>query len=147
MLNAALRSLSSASPRGLRFADASVTRSHVHHLRTPLTRAAPLLSSCGKRYIQGGSPAPQPGQPDPTEANPDEDGKSSKNGDESGNDWKGTAFKMFESAATTFASVAILGYVTCMLPRSFSPCWIFNMKSEFFSSPRSFCFIILLYSH
>lgn len=50
------------------------------------------------------SPAPSPA-PDPT-AELDDDGQKPK-----GKDWGPTLFKMFESAATTFASIAILGLV------------------------------------
>ncbi|KAK7630476.1 hypothetical protein IWX48DRAFT_615171 [Phyllosticta citricarpa] len=131
MLNAALRSLSSTSPRAIRFADAPVTRGHAHRLRTPLTRAAPPLSASGKRFIQGGSPAPQPGQPDPTEAAPEEHGKPRKNGEEPGNDWKGTAFKMFEAAATTFASVAILGLVGYSYTRYYKYMILEKMENAF----------------
>ena len=48
----------------------------------------------------------------PNEVDEEEDSKSSKNKKESKKyKWGETLFKMFEAALTTFASVAILGFV------------------------------------
>ncbi|KAF2139559.1 uncharacterized protein K452DRAFT_328013 [Aplosporella prunicola CBS 121167] len=61
------------------------------------------VAAVGRRWVSGGSPAPQP-QPDPTEA--ETFAESKKNGE-----WRETAWKMFESAMTTFASISVLGLV------------------------------------
>ena len=41
--------------------------------------------------------------------------KGSKDDGKEKFDWRGTSFKMIEAALTTFASVAILGFVTALL--------------------------------
>jgi hypothetical protein len=56
-----------------------------------------------KRHINGVTGPQTDPNPDPTPDDGSDEKPSSK--------WKGTAFKMFESAATTFASISILGLV------------------------------------
>lgn len=74
-----------------------------------VTRHIPYLP---KRFNNQTQP-PNPGQvnPDPMDQDdPDEDGKKGK-GQDDGPTFKSTILRMLETAATTFASIAILGYV------------------------------------
>ena len=66
----------------------------------------PFSTSAQLRQYQDPRPDPSPQagpqQPDVPEDEP-------QKGKEDGHSWKTTAWKMFESAATTFASLAVLG--------------------------------------
>ena len=82
---------------------------------------ARIIPYYNKRFNSpnSGQPSqPQPGQPQPGQVNPDpldqdagddDKGKSKGQGDDP--NWKSTAFKMMETGATTFTSIAILGCV------------------------------------
>lgn len=114
------RSLQSTVPRLQRSARSTLaTRLHAAYSVAQLARAPVAASKFQhhpRRFITGGSPAPQPGQPDPTEADPDGGERPRKKrtnpeGSQDGNDYRETAFKMFESAMTTFASCFVLGAV------------------------------------
>ncbi|QDS73591.1 hypothetical protein FKW77_001467 [Venturia effusa] len=67
-------------------------------------------SVASRRWINGIQGPQTDPNPDPT---PDDESKQEGRGQEQERktDWKGTGFKMFESAATTFASISILGLV------------------------------------
>lgn len=60
--------------------------------------------------------------PDPNPVNPDEDDKTK---------WKGTAFKMFESAMTTFASVFVLGLIGYSYTRYYKHMVLAKMENAF----------------
>lgn len=62
-----------------------------------------------RRSTTQNTPSPNP-TPDPTQTL-NEDGEYDSKGKKKRMNWGPTLFKMFESAATTFASIAILGYV------------------------------------
>ncbi|KAF4539773.1 ATPAse domain prokaryote protein [Lasiodiplodia theobromae] len=96
--------------------------------------AAPKFQLQPRRLISGGSPAPQPGQPDPTEAGPDPSERprnSHSSHSQNGNDYRETAFKMFESAMTTFASVAVLGIVGYSYTRYYKHMVLEKMDNAF----------------
>lgn len=112
------RSLQPTLPRLQRSARSTLAnRRHTAYTLAHLARAPAAAVSRfqyhPRRLISGVSPAPQPNQPDPTESGPDPNDRPRKNPKpgQSKDDYWETAFKMFESAMTTFASVAVLGYV------------------------------------
>ena len=65
---------------------------------------SPGLYIC--RSLNGGPSPPTPGQVGPQVDATDESGSTESN---ASSKWKGTLFKMFESSATTFASLLVLG--------------------------------------
>ncbi|PKY08138.1 hypothetical protein P168DRAFT_262283 [Aspergillus campestris IBT 28561] len=69
--------------------------------RSPRTLRAAIIHS--GRPFSGGPPV---GAPDPLDQNFEDD---DKRGNDSDHSFKSTMFKMFEAAATTFASIAVLG--------------------------------------
>lgn len=69
--------------------------------RSPRTPRAAIIHS--GRPFSGGPPV---GAPDPLDQNIEDD---DKRGDDSDHSFKSTMYKMFEAAATTFASIAVLG--------------------------------------
>lgn len=77
--------------------------------RSPVARHGPFAPGLvtSRRWINGIQGPQTDPNPDPT---PD-DGSKQEEKEKKGTDWKGTGFKMFESAATTFASISILGLV------------------------------------
>jgi hypothetical protein len=78
-----------------------------------------------KRWISTIGPQASP-DPDPNPLN-EEDGPSKAKG----RDWKGTAFKMFESAMTTFASIAVLGLVGYSYTRYYEYMVLQKMENAF----------------
>src|SRR5687767_9768957 len=82
-------------------------------LQAPLLRHRPRFPP-SVRLITGQTGPPTPGNDPP---NPVDDATDAHHGESESPPrdphakWKGTAFKMFESAMTTFASISILGMV------------------------------------
>lgn len=88
----------------------------IHHARLarPL-RVSRTIPYCPKRF---NSQPPNPGQVNPDPLGQDE--SDDKGGKGKGRDddptFKSTILKMMETAATTFASIAVLGYVAAKKP-------------------------------
>ena len=82
----------------------SLTRSRPR-LLVPRQRPARVLAYSGQSFSQGSIPS----GPDPTDQQDSEDGKGRSN--EQDPNLRSTILKMAEAAATTFASIAVLGYV------------------------------------
>jgi hypothetical protein len=77
----------------------------------PVVRQRPFAPGLviSRRWINGITGPQTDPNPDPTPDSGDGDGIGGSEKQKA--DWKGTAFKMFESAATTLASISILGMV------------------------------------
>ncbi|KAF2183079.1 hypothetical protein K469DRAFT_711041 [Zopfia rhizophila CBS 207.26] len=83
------------------------------------------------RHLTGQSGPPTPGNDAP---NPVDDATEEVSGESEANPkkkWKGTAFKMFESAATTFASITILGLVGYSYTRYYKYLVLEKMENAF----------------
>ena len=90
---------------------------HLNRIRVPLSGFSvrkPLVrpslrpwavAPCGVRQYGAQDVSPNQTTPQPGQETPDPNEGESKEDEE-----KSTAYKMFESAATTFASIVVLGY-------------------------------------
>lgn len=101
-------------------------RNTIHHTNQ-FSRFSRLSSFAQfrRRWISTIGPQASP-DPDPNPIN-EEDGPSKRKG----HDWKGTAFKMFESAMTTFASIAVLGLVGYSYTRYYKYLVLQKMENAF----------------
>ncbi|KAF2816959.1 uncharacterized protein BDZ99DRAFT_456759, partial [Mytilinidion resinicola] len=86
----------------------------------------PTISRAHPRWVTG---PPTPNQPNP---DPVDDATPDLTGNNNGRaKWKGTAFKMFESAMTTFASIAVLGLVGYSYNRYYKALVLEKMENAF----------------
>ncbi|KAF1983976.1 hypothetical protein K402DRAFT_456196 [Aulographum hederae CBS 113979] len=87
------------------------------------TRPHPIWS----RALYNGPPLPNT---DPNPVSQDEDGEGG-GPKKSKTDWKGTAFKMFESAMTTLASISVLGLIGYSYTRYYKHLVLEKMENAF----------------